>query len=546
MLKIKLLNSKIPTERQELDISPELMINGECFIGRSRNCSVVLPSVEVSRVHSSIRYEEGEHYFSDLASLTGSRINDQAAGLNQRYLLKKDDIIRIGEFILTVEATGSATNKAEVAPVREVQSQTPNLPQATYTTPIPQVSQQPIQPTRSPSEYMPIALVPPEQISRWTKGDLMVRCVAIIDETDDVKTFRFAADSPILFTYQPGQFMTLNLEINNKPVKRSYSISSTPSRPHTLEITVKRVPVPPDVLDVPPGLVSNWLHDNLKVGSEIKVSGPLGKFTCFANPSEKLLFISAGSGVTPMMSMSRWMMDTAANCDIVFFNCARSPRDIIYRQELELISSRQPKFRLAIAITRPEAGQAWYGFMGRLDEQMLYAIAPDFWQRTVYVCGPNAFMQGVKTMLEQIGFPMQNYYEESFGGAKKAKLQPSVPAQVITEQVTKVTTVVPKPVISTPVTLPVKTTGSFTLVFSKSGKEITCTGEDPILELAEQEGVAIDSSCRSGVCGSCKTRKLQGEVKYSGEPDALDENEQEEGYILTCIAHPIERVVIDA
>ncbi|BBD70618.1 hypothetical protein NIES4072_69850 [Nostoc commune NIES-4072] len=546
MLKIKLLNSKIPTERQELDISPEVMINGECFMGRSRNCGIVLPSVEVSRVHSSIRYEEGEYYFSDLASLTGSRINDQAAGLNQKYLLKKDDIIRIGEFILTVEATGSATDKAEVAPVREVQSQTPTLPQATYTIPIPQVSQQPSQATRSPSEYMPIALVPPEQISRWTKGDLMVRCVAIIDETDDVKTFRFAADPPILFTYQPGQFMTLNLEINDKLVKRSYSISSTPSRPHTLEITVKRVPAPPDVLDVAPGLVSNWLHDNLRVGSEIKVSGPLGKFTCFANPSEKLLFISAGSGVTPMMSMSRWMMDTAADCDIVFFHCARSPRDIIYRQELELISSRQPKFRLAIAITRPEAGQAWYGFMGRLNEQMLYAIAPDFWQRTVYVCGPSPFMQGVKTMLEQIGFPMQNYYEESFGGAKKSKPQPSVPPQVVTEQVTKVTTVVPKPVISTPVTPPVKTTGSFTLVFSKSGKEITCTGEEPILELAEQEGVAIDSSCRSGVCGSCKTRKLQGEVKYLGEPDALDESEQEEGYILACIAHPRGRVAIDA
>jgi ferredoxin-NADP reductase/pSer/pThr/pTyr-binding forkhead associated (FHA) protein len=546
MLKIKLLNSKIPTQRQELDISPEVMINGECFIGRSRNCGVVLPSVEVSRVHSSIRYEEGEYYFCDMASLTGSRINHQAAGLNQKYLLKKDDIIRIGEFILTVEATGSATDKAEVAPVREVQSQTPTLPQATYTIPISQVSQQVSQPTRSPSEYMPIALVPPEQISRWTKGDLMVRCIAIIDETDDVKTFRFAADPPILFTYQPGQFMTLNLEINDKPVKRSYSISSTPSRPHTLEITVKRVPTPLDVLDVPPGLVSNWLHDNLRVGSEIKVSGPLGKFTCFANPSEKLLFISAGSGITPMMSMSRWMMDTAADCDIVFFHCARSPRDIIYRQELELISSRQPKFRLAIAITRPEAGQAWYGFMGRLNEQMLYAIAPDFWQRTVYVCGPSPFMQGVKTMLEQIGFPMQNYYEESFGGAKKSKPQPSVPLQVVTEQVTKVITVVPKPVISTPVTPPVKTTGSFTLVFSKSGKEIICTGEEPILELAEQEGVAIDSSCRSGVCGSCKTRKLQGEVKYLGEPDALDESEQEEGYILACIAHPRDRVAIDA
>lgn len=564
MLKIKLFNSKTPTQSQELDLAPEMMINGECFIGRSRNCGIVLPSSEVSRVHGSIRCEGGQYYFADLASLGGSRINDGAANVNQKYPLKKNDIIRIGEFILTVQATASAAETAkkngEVTHTNEVQRQIPTqTQQAAYTISIPQVSQQSLEPTRPPSEYMPVALVPPEQMSRWIKGDLKVRCMAVIDETHDVKTFRFAADPPVLFTYQPGQFVTLNLEINGKPVKRSYSISSTPSRPHTLEITVKRVPPPPGAPDVLPGLVSNWLHDNIRVGSEIKLSGALGKFTCFANPSQKMLMISAGSGITPMMSMSRWVLDTAADCDIVFFHCARSSRDIIFQRELELMSSRQPKFRLAIAITRSESGQAWCGFTGRLNEQMLYAFAPDFWQRTVYVCGPNAFMQGVKTMLERLSFPMQNYYEESFGGPKKAKQQPSSTASVPSapsltvappppaEPVAMVTPFsAPAPVVSTSPPLPAQTPGSFSVVFAKSSKEISCSGEDPILELAEQEGIEIDSSCRSGVCGSCKTRKLGGEVKYEVDPDALDDSEQEEGYILTCIAHPIGRVVIDA
>ncbi|MUG91086.1 FHA domain-containing protein [Scytonema sp. UIC 10036] len=557
MLKLKLFNSKAPTEGKELEINPEMLINGECFIGRSRNCGIVLPSSEVSRIHGSLRREQEQYYFSDLASLGGSRINDEVANVNQKYLLKNNDIIRIGEFILTVEATSS--NGHHLTQTEEVQTQ-PSTQKKSANITI-SVPHQQVESTRHPSEYMPVALVPPDQMSRWMKGDVMVRCVAVIDETHDVKTFRFAAEASLLFTYQPGQFITLNLEINGKPVKRSYSISSTPSRPHTLEITVKRVPSPPDAPDISPGLVSNWLHDNLRVGHEIKISGPLGKFTCFANPSEKMLMISAGSGITPMMSMSRWVLDTAADCDIIFFHCARSPRDIIFRQELELMSSHNPKFRLAFSITRPEPGQPWWGFTGRLNEQLLYAIDPDFWQRTVYVCGPNSFMQGVKTMLEQIGFPMQNYYEESFGGAKKAKLPPSstpvspaanppiaptVAPPPSVEPVAEVTPTVAQPVVSTVVAAKLQTAGSVILVFSKSGKEITYGGEEPILDIAEEEGVNLDSSCRSGVCGTCKIRKLQGEVKYTGEPEALDESEQEEGYILTCIAYPTGKVLIDA
>ena len=555
MIKIKLFNSKTPTESQELDLAPAKMINGECFIGRSHNCDIVLNSPEVSRVHGSICFESEQYYFTDLASLGGSRLNDKMANVNQKYVLKIDDIIRIGEFVLTIKAV-----------VLEARTTTLNVEK-----PIESVA-----PLLHPREYMPVALVPLDQMSRWMKGELTVRCVAVVNETHDVQTFRFAADPPVLFTYQPGQFVTLNLEINGKVVKRSYSISSTPSRPHSLEITVKRVPPPSDALDAPAGLVSNWLHDNIRVGSEIKLSGPLGKFTCFANPTQKMLMISAGSGITPMMSMSRWVLDTAADCDIVFLNSARSPRDIIFRQELEWISSRHPKFRLAITTTRSEPGQAWLSFTGRFTPSLLSAIAPDFLQRTVYVCGPNAFMQEVKAMLEGLGFPMQNYYEESFGGVKKLKNQPLSPdsappdlsstapapspslslgtmsdtstaspssAEPVTSEPNSQT---PVPVASAPVDSPASKPCLLAVVFAKSGKEVTCDGQDSILNLAEQEGVNIDSSCRSGVCGTCKQRKLEGEVKYQGDPDALDDSERDEGYILTCIAYPVGRVLIDA
>ncbi|MBW4651434.1 MAG: FHA domain-containing protein [Kastovskya adunca ATA6-11-RM4] len=551
MLQIKLLDSKTPTESQELDLELETTINGECFIGRSSHCAIFLDSPEVSRVHGSICFEEGHYCFTDLASLGGSRLNDEVVKVNQKYLLQPNDIIRIGEFILVIKAVVSEGETTEIAAATPAPT-----PPTVRPIVIPPATQKPLLPTAPPREYMPLALVPPEQISSWTKDELTVRCLRITNETADVKTFCFVAEPPVRFTYKPGQFVTLNLQINGKSVKRSYSISSTPSRPHTLEITVKRVPPPPDVPDAPAGLVSNWLHDNLKVGTEIKVKGPSGKFNCFDNPAQQLLLISAGSGITPMMSMSRWVFDTAADCDIVFFHCARSPKDIIFRHELEMIAARNPKFRLAIATTRSEPGQAWFGFTGRLTETMLYAIAPDFWQRTVYVCGPNGFMQGVKTMMEGLGFPMQNYYEESFGGAKNSK-PPSPLASPIPTSVAEpiepikgavsldsIRIAVPM-LLSTPAPSPEVKSGGLAVAFAKSSQEVVSDGQDSILELAEQEGIEIDSSCRSGVCGTCKQRKLEGEVKYEGDPDALDESEQEEGYILPCIAYPVGRVVID-
>jgi glycine betaine catabolism B len=293
---------------------------------------------------------------------------------------------------------------------------------------------------------------------------------------------------------------------------------------------------------VPPGLVSNWLHDNLKVGDLVKLSGPTGKFTCLPNPAAKLLLISAGSGITPMMSMARWLTDTAADPDIVFFHGSRTHRDIIFRQELEMLTARLPNFRLAVSITQSELGQPWLGLTGRLTEAMLHCIAPDFSERTVYVCGPNGFMQNVKTLLETLQFPMQNYHEESFGAAKKIKTEkkqsvPSIPSIPSTP---------PTPAApATPANSPALSTQPL-VHFAQSNKELASDGTESILELAEQVEVKIRSSCKQGVCGVCKKRKLEGNVRYESEPDALDENEQAAGYILPCVAMPLDRVVIEA
>ncbi|MBV8885389.1 MAG: 2Fe-2S iron-sulfur cluster binding domain-containing protein [Chroococcidiopsidaceae cyanobacterium CP_BM_RX_35] len=270
--------------------------------------------------------------------------------------------------------------------------------------------------------------------------------------------------------------------------------------------------------------------------------------------------------------MSRWSLDTASDCDIVFFHSASSPRDIIFRQELELMSARHPNFNLAITTTRKELGQCWLGLTGRMTATMLQSVVPDFMERTVYVCGPNTFMEGVQEMLESLGFPMQNYHEESFGPPRKkenkpksaapfplkntasspgglkdlfAKLPPIEPSAAVPVQ-NRHSPPVLELIVASP-TPSVSTSSQLAVVFAKSAKEVTCDGEEPILNLAKQEEVKIRSSCRSGTCGSCKKRKLEGEVSMEGyDPEALEESERQEGYILTCISYPRGRVVIDA
>lgn len=497
MLNLKVFNYTIG-EFQDKTLTPD-QVKREWIIGRATTCDLVLATPEVSRVHGRIGYDEGQYYFSDLGSTDGSRVNHETAMVNQRYALKPDDIIRIGDFVLAVQ--GMEKN---------------------------------LETTISNHKILET------NVASWTQEDLTVKCVRIIEETEDVKTFSFVAEPAISFAYQPGQFVTLNLNIEGKTVRRAYSISSTPTRPHLLEITVKRVPSPPNAPNIPPGLVSNWLHDRLKVGDQIQLSGgAMGKFTCAKDSNPKLLLISAGSGVTPMISMSRWIYDNAGQQDVVFVYCGRRRKDIIMEQELQLMAARNPNFHLAISLTQPEPGETWLGYRGRLSEQMLSTMVSDFKERSVYVCGPDGFMKGVKTLLGNMGLPPENYHEESFGvGKKQAKVtSPSTPK----------TSTVSKPNVSTqPTSSKPNVSTQPAIAFIDSGKTVTCDDQESILEVAQQEGVNIRSGCMQGVCGACKKRKRKGNIRYEGQPDGLDQQEQEEGFILPCIAYAVDEVEIEA
>jgi glycine betaine catabolism B len=521
MLKLKSVNF----EEQKFQIhcldqsNPEQL---EWTIGRNPSCELILSSPEVSRVHGKICYGDDCYHFMDIGSTSGSLLNGELIPAHEKRLLRRGDLLQIGEAFLYVEEL---------------------TPPSFLTVPA----------------QIPADLILPEQL--WTEAELPCRCCRIIDETPDVKTFCFTAEPPVLFHYKPGQFVSLAIEIYGETIIRPYSISSSPTRPYHLSLTVKRVPSPADLPEAPPGLVSNWLHDHLKVGDRVKlIGGALGQFTCLPDLPSKMLLISAGSGITPMMSMSRWVQDTLVDCDVVFLHSARSVEDIVFCKELETMVMQMPNFHLAITLTQSDSKHPWMGLTGRISPSMVQLVAPDFLDRAVYVCGPEGFMQGVRSMLEAMDFPMQNYREESFGGKKFASAPQATPDTALPAETVSLDfrpgqihseepRTAEEPGDSENLTLeslPLTTLAAPVVNFTKSGQEVTADGNTSILELAEQEGIQIQHACRAGACGACKVMVCQGDVRYDTPPMALTPTDQQAGYALACVAYPTNHLVVEA
>ncbi|MCW3172813.1 hybrid-cluster NAD(P)-dependent oxidoreductase [Shewanella sp. FYR11-62] len=340
----------------------------------------------------------------------------------------------------------------------------------------------------------------------WLRGEVILRCVEKWHETHDVVSFRFQGIEPVKFNYKPGQFITFKLEIDGKPVYRSYTIASSPSRPYSLIVTIKKIDG---------GLVSNYLADQLNVDDEVTVVGPDGAFNLIDIQADKYLFLSAGSGVTPMYSMSRWLCDTTVGSDIAFVHSARSAEDIIFAETMATMAARCNSLALSYVLEDDSAKQQVVDRhpniqceSGRLDIAKLTALVPDFQTRTVFICGPEPYMAAVKSMLQQAQFNMANFYQESFATAPKTasnkrSLSPS-------EHVAS---------------------GGFMLKIA--GKDFPIGSDQTLLEGIESEGLPIIAACRNGVCGACKCQVTEGSVTTSSTA-TLTADEIAAGFVLAC------------
>lgn len=348
--------------------------------------------------------------------------------------------------------------------------------------------------------------------AQWHSGEQKtLQCCAVRQETHDVKTFIFRCADFSALSFEPGQFITISPVIGGQTIARCYTLSSSPTRPFAFSITVKRVPG---------GAVSNWLHDNLKPGDNLKACGPAGSFTPVGHPATKLLYLSAGSGVTPLMSMTRAACDMAGNLDIVFVHSARTPTDIIFHGELTRMQAAMPGLRVISVCEGLDDTVQWQQPIGRLDLSLLSQHVPDYKEREIFTCGPQGYMEAVKSLLREAAFDFAHYHQESFDIAALNEEPLIEQAASLNQQ------------------------DVFTVTLSRSGKTFSMPGHQTVLSAARKAGAIVPSSCSQGVCGTCKTALLQGTVDMHHN-GGIRQREIDKGLRLLCCSKPTSDLVLD-
>jgi ferredoxin-NADP reductase/ferredoxin len=206
--------------------------------------------------------------------------------------------------------------------------------------------------------------------------------------THNVKTFRFKSPNgaEVPFDYLPGQFLTLHVAPEGIPTKRSYTIASTPTWRDRIEITVKREDH---------GFVSRWLHDVLQPGDEVEIEAPNGAFYFTGKEAESVVLIGGGVGITPMMSVARYLTETGWPGMVHLILGFRTPADFIFRDEIAALQARNLRLRVSVTMSRPD-GEGWNGRQGQIDAALLSQTVPDLASQSAHICGPPPMMDAVK------------------------------------------------------------------------------------------------------------------------------------------------------
>jgi len=313
------------------------------------------------------------------------------------------------------------------------------------------------------------------------------------------------------FTFVPGQFLNVVFWIGGARMNRSYSISSSPTQHDYVDLTVRREPR---------GAVSRHINDLLKVGDPIEAAGPVGRFTFAGTEADSIVLIVGGVGITPAMSISRYLTERSWPGDIFILYTCRTQADFIFQNELTALQRKNPKLRVVVTMTRAERTD-WKGPRGRLTTELLTQTVPNLASRRVHLCGPPSMMDAAKAILTELGVPPEQVKTEAFGATKPT------PAPAGTTS---------KP--TAPATGPLVT-------YSKNNKSAKIHVGQTVLELSEELAIGIENSCRVGTCGVCKVKMTSGEVVMAVE-DALDPTDKTNGIILACQAKPKNDIAVVA
>lgn len=285
----------------------------------------------------------------------------------------------------------------------------------------------------------------------WSARELRGKVVSVIAETDDTATIVIRPGWGFSFDYQPGQYIGIGVLVDGRWTWRSYSLTSAPdtsTADRTVSITVKAMPE---------GFLSSHLVNGLTPGTVVRLAAPAGEFVLPDPLPGKVLFLTAGSGVTPIMSMLRTMRRRGQRSDVVLIHSTPTERDLLFGDELASMAA-EGLVELRLRYTRTD---------GQLDAAGVAAVCPDFADRQAWACGPGGFLDMV-TGLYGEAERMDHLHIERFAlerGAHGAS--------------------------------------GGTVTFGRGDRTIEVDGATTLLEAGEKAGVLMPFGCRMGICQTC-------------------------------------------
>lgn len=327
-------------------------------------------------------------------------------------------------------------------------------------------------------------------------------------------SFEIPQNNKVDFSYLAGQYITLAVEVNNEKLRRAYSLCSSPIE-NNFTIAVKKVEG---------GRVSTFLTEKLKVGDIVDIMPPAGKFYLETKPENNKIYVgfAAGSGITPIFSMIKSVLENEPKSKFFLFYCNQKTESIIFRNQLNKLSELYPEtFHLSYIFTREDTGNDLYH--GRIDGEKAYQLLLsgkiNINEAQYFICGPNKMIKSIKEKFEQSGIEKNNIHFEYFSSFESENKKPTIESI----QTSSVTVIMDG--IETTFEMP------------RSGSNI--------LDMAIENGVDAPFSCKGAVCCTCKAKITKGkagmEMNY-----ALNDEEVEKGFVLTCQAFPeSDEIVVD-
>lgn len=349
----------------------------------------------------------------------------------------------------------------------------------------------------------------------WHPGklDLVVSEVIDISKTSKAVRFRRADGEPMQYFYA-GQYMVLDFPIGESIISRPYTISSAPCQARGedgfVEICVRR--------SKGDGLIADYINDKVKKGDTFR--GLIGCGQFYFEPlrdSRKVVAIAGGVGITPFVSMAREIADGKLDIDLTILYGSVSSDDIIFKAELETIEKRSDKVKVIHILSGDEPG--WKGESGFIDARRIRKYSPAGVENTTYfICGPQVMYGAIEKAFDELDVPKRRRRFEVYGQAADVTALKGYPEDM-------------KDKTDTVYDLTVVRGISETVIPAKAGESLVVA--------LERAGIRIETGCRSGECGFCRTKVLSGNVFISPKSDGLRGADRDFGYVHACAAYPL-------